>query len=147
MKRFAFRFEKILDYRRHIEKQKQRDLALAQELEQKQRDTIGSIVADRARQQADERGHLVGPVDARRLTGYSRYYLLLRQMERHSREVLRQIAAEVERRRLELIEAARKRKTYEKLKERHQDQHQSEYNLLLQKENDEIGQKLHWQRR
>ena len=44
----------------------------------------------------------------------------------------------------ELLEASREKKIYEKLKERHWEKYNIEVNLLMQKEMDDIGQKLHW---
>jgi flagellar export protein FliJ len=58
------------------------------------------------------------------------------------RELLGHIAKDVEKKRQTLVEAARKKKTYEKLKERHLQQYTEDSNLALQKENDEIGQKM-----
>lgn len=89
---------------------------------------------------------LTGKVDPRRLSGYTRYFLLLKQREQADRETLGRLLREVERRRGDLIEAARQRKTYEKLEERHRQRFEAENNLLLQKETDDLGQKMHWRK-
>jgi flagellar FliJ protein len=142
MKKFKFRFEKIQGVRRHQEREKQRALAEAHNLEQRQRDAIDRILADRATSQATESAHLTGRVDPARLSGYSRYYVRLRQREVQGRELLRQILMEVERRRVELIAAARQRKMYDKLEEKHRTRHLQAYNQQMQKETDDIGQKV-----
>jgi flagellar FliJ protein len=142
MPRFKFRFEKILAYRGHQEKQKQRELAKVRALEQEQSDRILGISEDRIATQKQEKNFLTGKLDPLRLTGYSRYYLKLKQMEITGREVLQQIAAEVEKKRQALVEATKQKKIYEKLKERYRERHDREYNLALQKENDEIGQQI-----
>jgi flagellar FliJ protein len=147
MRKFTYRFEKILAYRRHLEKQKQRDLAQVQQVEQNQRQKLSDIADDRVRTQGEQASFLVGAIEPRRLSGYSRYYLRLRHQELTGREVLKQISKEVERKRQILIEAARQKKIYEKLKDRHWNRFQHEYNLLMQKDNDDVGQKIYLQHR
>lgn len=144
MKRFRFRFEKILDYRRHIEKQKQRELAMVQTLEKEQRQKIDDIVGKRNRFQLEEREYLTGNVQPSKLVGYSRYFLLLKHMEFTGRELLGEILKEVEKRRRELVEATKRKRIYEKLEDRHKNKYALEYNRLMQKETDDIGQKIYW---
>ncbi|NMC42951.1 MAG: flagellar export protein FliJ [candidate division Zixibacteria bacterium] len=146
MKRFHFRFEKVLSYRRHQERQKQRDLAAAEHLRQKQEQKIAATKEERIRRQREQSRMLTGKVDPRRLSGYTRYFLLLKQRELADRETLGRLLREVERRRGDLIEAAKQRKTYEKLEERHRQRFEAESNLLLQKETDDLGQKMHWRK-
>ncbi len=143
MKKFNFRFEKVLSYRRHQEKDKQRALAQVRNMEEKQKDEISGILRDRQSHFTGEKECLVGPIDTRKLTAYSRYYLKLNSMELSGREVLKKIQGEVEEKRLELVDATKQRKIYEKLKERHQEKYLAEYNLMMQKENDEIGMKTY----
>ncbi len=142
MSRFKYRFEKILSYRGHQEKQKQRKLAEVRKLEQAQNDKISGVMKDRSRTQRKEAEQLTGTLNPVCLTGYSRYYLKLKQVELTGRELLQQIGVEVEKRRQALVEATRQKKMYEKLKERHLERFNHEYNLALQKENDEIGQQV-----
>jgi len=144
MKRFKFRFEKILDYRRHLEKQKQREFATAQIMEKEQRQKIDEIVSERNRFQSEEKGCLVGNVQPSRLVGYSRYFLLLKHMELTSRERLGEILKEVEKKRAALIEATKRKRIYEKLEDRYKNKYTFEYNRLMQKETDDIGQKIYW---
>jgi flagellar protein FliJ len=146
MKRFHFRFEKVLSYRRHQERQKQRDLAAAEQLRQKQEQKITAANEERIRQQQEQSGYLTGPVDARRLSRYTRYFLMLKQRELADRELLGRILREVEKRRGDLIEAAKQRKIYEKLEERHRQRYEAEYNSLVQKETDDLGQKMYWRK-
>lgn len=146
MKKFKFRFEKILGFRRHCEMEKQRELADVLHRRQKQLDHLGSIREDRAGQQTGQKNQMVGIIQPTRLNGYTRYYLVLNQMESTGRAVLQQITGEADKKREELLEASREKKIYEKLKERHWEKYNNEVNLLTQKEMDDIGQKLHWQK-
>jgi flagellar FliJ protein len=140
MPRFNYRFEKILSYRRHQEKQKQRELAAIRKKEQGQNSEIAKILDNRTKAQQQGRAYLTGVLNPDHLIGFTRYYLKLRQLEFGGREVLQQIVREVEKRRLALVEATKHKKIYEKLRERHLERHIREANLALQKENDEIGQ-------
>ncbi len=147
MKRFQFRFDRILTYRRHQEKQRQRDLAAAENLRVMQEQKIAGHQSDRARHQEEQHAYLTGRIDPRRLSQYSRYYLLLKQRELIDRELLGRIVKEVTRRRTDLIAAAKQRKTYEKLEERDRERYGLELNRVLQKDTDDIGQKLYWRQR
>ncbi len=142
MRRFKYRFEKILTFRQHQEKQRQRELATVQQLEQSQRQKIADLAAAQVETRQAKERHLVGEIVPSRLSGFYRYHLMLKQKELTGREVLRQIGAEVEKRRGVLLEATRNRKIYEKLKERHRERFEHDTNLIMQKENDEIGQKM-----
>ncbi len=142
MRRFKYRFEKILTFRQHQEKQRQRELATVQQLEQSQQQKIGDILAKQAETRREKERHLVGAIVPSCLSGFYRYHLMLKQKELTGREVLQQIGKEIDKRRAVLIEATRKRKIYEKLKERHQARFEHDINLWMQKENDENGQKI-----
>ncbi|MEE9441142.1 MAG: flagellar export protein FliJ [candidate division Zixibacteria bacterium] len=142
MKRFKYRFEKVLSFKKHLEKQKQRELAEVVDFEQKQKLKILEVLDDRANYQKREKKLLTGKLDANLLTRYSRYYMKLKQMEIGGRELLANIREELGKRRKVLIEATKQRKIYEKLRERHLDKYTVEMNLLTQKENDDIGQTM-----
>lgn len=147
MKKFNFRFEKILSFRRHQEKLRQRALAQVRQLEEKQKQEILEIQQDRQKHIEEEKQLLVGALDANKLTNYSRYYLKLKGMELSGRDVLKKIRKEVENKRQDLVAATKQRKIYEKLKERHKEKYTAEQNLLSQKENDEIGTKTYLRRK
>ena len=147
MRRFKFRFEKILTYRGHQEKQRQRELASALNVQQSQQEKVMGLVRGQMEAQKEKEKHLVGKIETARLSGYYRYGLRLKHLELAGRELLGHIAKDVEQKRQTLVEAARKKKTYEKLKERHRQQFTEDANLALQKENDEIGQKMFVQNR
>ncbi|MEZ5359446.1 MAG: flagellar export protein FliJ [Candidatus Zixiibacteriota bacterium] len=147
MKKFNFRFEKILSYRRHQEKLRQRALAQVRNLEEKQKQEILGIQQDRERHLEEERQYLIGTINPQQLTAFSRYYLKLKGMEISGKDVLRKIQIEVSQKRQELIDATKQRKIYEKLKEKHKEKYVAEQNLLLQKENDEIGTKTYLRRK
>jgi flagellar FliJ protein len=142
VKKFKYRFEKVLTVRRHQEKEKQRELAQVVLQQQKQQDKIDEINRSRRRTQGEQRSQLVGKLNPLTLTWYSRFYLRLKHEELTGKDMLRQIGREVNKRRLALLEASKGRKIYEKLREKHLENYTAEMNRLMQKENDEIGQKV-----
>ncbi len=147
MKKFKFKFDKILTFRRHQEKEKQRDLAKIMGIRKKQEDDIGDIRISRVDWQNKEKKELLGTIQPQRLGGYSRYFLKLTKLEMAGIEALKVIDREADKKRELLIEAARNRKMYEKLKERHHKKFNRDLDLLEQKENDETGTKLFVQNR
>ena len=146
MKRFKFRFEKILGFRRYREKEKQRELADVMHRRMHKQGEIDDLCRDRDQTQSGQRNMLVGKIRLHQLNDFTRYYLVLRQLELNGRQVLLGLDGEVSKKREELLEASREKKIYEKLKERYLEKHTAENNILMQKEMDEIGQKLHFQK-
>jgi len=142
MRRFKYRFEKILSYRGHQEKQRQREFATALGLQQAQQEKLSNLRRGQAETQMEKEKHLVGKVEPTRLSGYYRYYLKLRHLEMAGREVLGHLSRDVDKKREILVEATRKKKIYEKLKERHFQRYLHDTNLAMQKETDDIGQKI-----
>ena len=112
MRRFEYRFEKVLGYKKHIEKQKQRELAQVRQLAEKQKDKIADLLHQRQNNQERKRQLLVGRISTDRLNQYSRYFMLNRQLEVQNRTILRKIEEEVEKRRQILVEATKQRKIY-----------------------------------
>lgn len=143
LKKFKYRFEKVLSFKKHLETQKQRDLAEVVDIEQKQKQKILEVLDDRSKHQKQEKKYLTGKINSSLLARYSRYYTRLKQMEISGRELLVNIREEAEKRRKILVEATKQRKIYDKLKDRHLEKYTAEMNLLIQKENDDIGQTMY----
>lgn len=142
MRKFKYRFEKVLSFKRHQETDKMRVLASAQGRLQLQQQKIDSIRSDRSNQQTQAKSCLVGKIAPAHLSRYTRYYLLLKQLEIAGQSQLQKTFCEVNEKREELVHATRQKRIYEKLKDRHRAKYEKEYALYLQKENDELGQKL-----
>ncbi len=145
MKKFRYRFEKVLTFRQHQEKQKQVELAGVLSAEQKQLRHIDSIHWDREHQKKAEVKLLIGKLDPSKLNIFSRYYIKLKQMEMVGTAMLKEVRKEVDKKRQVLLEAAKQRKIYEKLKENQLDKYMAEMNRRIQMENDDIGQNIYLQ--
>jgi flagellar export protein FliJ len=140
MRRFKYRFEKILVYKSHIEKEKQRALGEMLQKEQAQQSYLDTVHRSRSRAGSEERGFLVGTIDPRRLVRYSRYFLKLKKDDLTGRAVLAHIGKEVTKRRDALLKASQERKIFEKLREKQEARYMEESNRAMNKEYDEISQ-------
>lgn len=142
MKKFRFRLQRLLEIKEHVEKEKQKVLALATRKVYSQEEYLRRLNLERRENQEEQRQFLTGSLNSSQLLGYSRYFLKLKSKELAGIEVLKVYRTEQEKKRLELLEAAREKKTFEKLKERKRDAHFKEAERLLQKEQDELAAQM-----
>jgi flagellar FliJ protein len=142
MKKFKFRLEKALQVKGHLEKEKQKLHGIASRKVLQQERILEELNRDRAKTQAEHRGFLSGEVNPHLLVGYSRYYLKLKKKELTDREILKAFIEEREKKRLELIEATKQKKIYEKLKERKLESHLREIEMATQKDLDDLATKM-----
>jgi flagellar FliJ protein len=136
---FVFRLQTVLDYRKNIEEkilndfsQKKRELAV-QEL--------------RLKNLIQERENLIGelremqnkslPVDyiARNVS----YVEQVRENEKKQSVIIVQVSEQLEAKRKELLEAVKKTKIMEKLKERHAEEYEGDVRAFEQKNSDEMA--------
>ncbi len=139
MKKFRFRLEPLLKLKAYREKEEQKLHAAAYSRVISQENKLLTINFDRGNNQKRLVQFLAGNIDVSKLIGFSRYFLKLKKDELLGREMLKVFQKEAEEKRLKLLEATRQRKIFEKLKERHLEKYQKEYELLDQKNQDEVG--------
>ncbi len=142
MKKFKFRLEPLLQIKAHIEREKQKHLALAARKVVDQETYLYELNRDRQAAQNEQRGHLSGALKPNLLLNYSRYFLKLKKNELTGFEILKAYRTEREKRRQDLLEATKQKKIYEKLKEHKKDNYQKEIETLIQKEQDDIASKM-----
>lgn len=142
MKKFRFRLERILQLKLHKEKDKQKNLAEAAQKVFNQEDKLIGINVNRRDNQEKQRDYLIGNIDRSLMSNFSRYYLRLKTDEMMGTEILKALKLKQEEKRLELVEATKEKKSYEKLKERKKEKHQVETEMLLQKEQDELASQM-----
>lgn len=137
-KKFVFRLESILGYRKGVEDEKKRDFALAQAAVVKRQREIAALEGER------ERHKLL--LSSRQLAGAGRDEVLLFEgyisnlwlkIIRAGHE-LAKLGQESEKKRLVLVEARRKRKALELLKERRRRDYMTELGRDEQKLIDDI---------
>ena len=139
MKKFRYRLEPILRLKAHKEKEEQKIHAAAVKKIVDQKNCLAAIDGDRKANQSHLRNYLTGPVSLFRLSTYSRYFLKLKKDELTGNELLKAFQKNAEEKRLKLVEATKQRKIYEKIKERRHEEYIKDYELISQKENDEIA--------
>ena len=139
MKKFQFRLEPVLRLKAHREKQRQKEHALAVRQVTMQQERLASLEGDKSRTFDHQRRMQAGPISAGRLLITSRYLVKLKRDALTGREVLRGLEKTAETRRHELVEAARERKTYEKLKEKRKSAFEQDVARRERKELDEIA--------
>ncbi|CAN5649059.1 hypothetical protein BH09PLA1_BH09PLA1_22150 [soil metagenome] len=143
MAKFVFRLEPVLKQRKREEQEKQRELALREQvvvnlqIELKRLDDALRSASDDLRN-----NHLTGAIDLHFLTAHRRF---LMSMRRQGMSVVQRIAAanlQVDDARQKLAHAARQRKVIERLRERHLARWREDLARREQAEMDEIGTQI-----
>lgn len=137
MKRFKYRLQALLKVKEHIEKERQKALAESvkkvrdQQLRLEAVDNYRAATTDRSREKARKRFSVA------EMLIISRYLHKLKRDTLVGRELLRVLRREEDGKRHDLIEAARERRKYERLKEIQQEKHLKNVEATLTKESDE----------
>lgn len=142
MKKFRFRLERILQLKAHIEKEKQKFLALSVHKVANQENLLKDIAFSRIENQNQQRQFLLGKISTSLMSIFSRYYLHLKKNELSGRELLEVYRKEQERKRQDLAEATKGKRIYEKLRERRLENYYKEYERVSQKEQDELASQM-----
>jgi len=139
VKRFKYRLQPLLNVKSHIERERQKDHALAVERIMRQEEQLSQVDAQRETTLIEQRAGLLGSISISKMLVYSRYLLKLKKNTLAGIETLRGLKKNADEKRLVLVEASKERKIYEKLKERQQDKYNRESARQEQKETDEIA--------
>ena len=139
MKRFRFSLEKVLKLRTQEQEQAKRALAQAMAVEASARQALEDVRA-RLQQRASEAGALErAGLSVFEFANFRHYVAFLQGEEKRYAEELARAEQMTQKRRLALLEARRREKALEKLKERRLEQYQQESLRHEQKELDEYG--------
>src|SRR5207249_385688 len=143
MARFIFKLEAVLRQRKHVEREKQRDLAMRQKFLAGCMEELRDL-QQRVRGATEElrQNHLVGELDMSFLTAHRRYMLA---SQRQAMAIAQKIAAAqraADEARLQLAEAAKQRKILEKLREKQQSRWQNDNHRKEMIAPDEINVQL-----
>ena len=124
---FTFRLKPLQKIRENLRRERQSELAKALTAEAVVRDKIESIVHEIAGTKEDGR-RLVseGTINVDFLVGLRRHEAYLLAQKQEAEEKLDQVLAEVERRRLAVVEADKEVKIMEKLHEKQKDKYDAE---------------------
>ncbi|MBC7784115.1 MAG: flagellar export protein FliJ [Burkholderiales bacterium] len=143
MAQFKFDLEGVLRQRNNAEHIAQREVALAMQTFTQLQDQLRRLDQSVRGVTDDVRAnHLIGPLDVSFMVAHRRY---LRGMERAVIDLARQIAdakSKVDKAHAGLVEAARQRKTIEKLRDRELDRWKTGQALRESADNDEAGMQI-----
>lgn len=118
MKKFKYRLESLLKVKEHLEKEKQKSHAHAMKQVQDQLDALDSIDHTRLQTIDDQRKIMSGRISLAEALIYSRYILKLKKDRLTGDGLLAVYEKAADGKRVELVEASRERKIYDKLKEK-----------------------------
>lgn len=139
MKKFKYRLEALLKMCEHIEKEKQKELAVSEHKVIRQKDQLYSIDHKKSNTLQGEDNKKQGSFTVVDLLMYTRFIQKLKKDTVLGNEMLKVLENEAGEKRDALLEASRERKKYETLKDKQQGAYYDDINKTLDKENDEIA--------
>jgi flagellar FliJ protein len=139
VKKFKYRLQALLKVKEHIEKERQKDHAVALQKVYQQNDELDRIDGSRQKNLSDQRDQMGLHVSVAEMLIYSRYLARLKREQLAGNELLNVLEGEAEGKRVELVAASKDRRILEKLKEMQSTKHRAEIDQVLIKENDEIA--------
>jgi len=142
-RRFKFRLEPLLKVRAHREKERQRDLAVAISKVDDQKTALTLLDHEREATVDSQRKFLQSRIVPSKALTYSRFLLRLKKDRLAGGQILHGLEREAEKKRMLLLEASKKRKTFETLKDKQQERYYRELGRDEQKELDEIATMAH----
>ncbi|MFT5087881.1 MAG: flagellar FliJ protein [Candidatus Latescibacterota bacterium] len=146
MKRFGFRFQRILEIKESIEDARRAELGEVMAVRNRELDQLEAMRGTLNSYRRAGPTFLAARVDAPLLGISASYNLRLEREIGEQLEHVRRIEVVVEDKRKNLLEATRERRVYEILKERAEEAHRSEVNRQQRIQLDEIGEQLYARR-
>lgn len=148
MPRFIFKLEGVLRQRKQIEQQRQRDVAMTQQQVSQLQAVLRELNQSLQAATEDMRNNrLIGKLDLAFLAAHRRYSLAMQRKGQGIVQRLAQLAKQVETQQKALIEATKRRKAIDKLKERRMTQWRDDLERREMTELDEITNQLFFSRR
>ncbi len=147
MKKFKFRLQKLLDIREAAEKGAKNELAEVMSIQNRERQKQDELRDSIDRHRSHFRERLIkGDFTPKEAIFFEKYVNISQRAIELSDERILQLEPEVIRRRGKVIEASKERKTVEKLKEKKLNSFNYQYNWEINKENDDMNQKIYQKR-
>lgn len=139
MKKFNFRLEALLKMKKHIEKEKQKKLAISMKKVLKQKSQLNEN--DQTNEQVKQRqnNRTVKPFSVAEMLIYSRYIHKLKRDRLMGEQMLNVLEKDEENKRSNLMQAVRERKKYARLKDKQKDKYYQNIQEKINKETDEIA--------
>ena len=138
-KRFIFRLQRLLDYRKMLEENKKQEYILAQREVILQSNKIEVLVNEQKLHIEDSARYKVGNVNSTNLRLAEGYIIALNKKANYEREILQQLETTKDEKKQEFIEARKQALLLERLKEKKLKEYKYEVDKEEQKFLDEIG--------
>jgi len=143
MAQFDFSLEGVLRHRRHVEQERQRDLARAQQQMRHAQDELRELNQAMQSSLGDVRqNRLVGKLDLGFLAAYRRYQAAMQRKGTGMAQKMVLIQREVDAAQKALAEAAKQRKIIEKLREKQHDRWKQEQSRKEAADLDEVTMRM-----
>jgi len=136
---FIFKLQSVLEYRKNIEEKILNEFSEIRRELGTQRLRMKSLIQERNNLIAEMRNMRNKPVPVSDFTVQFSYVEQVRENEKKQKIVIHNVKEQVESKRKELLEAVKKRKIMEKLKERHTEEYNSNLRNAEQKSSDEMS--------
>ncbi len=143
---FIFKLQSVLEYRINIEEKIHNEFSEKKRELDTQRLVMKSLINERNNLIAEMRNMQDKLVPADNFAVHFSYVKQVRENEKKQKIIIHQVKEEVEGKRKELIEAVKKRKIMEKLKQHHTEEYNSNLRNLEQKASDEMSVLKHGRR-
>lgn len=139
MKKYDFRLKALLKMCEHQEKERQKELAASQRKVNRQLEQLRQLGHQKDNTYSKRLSAEQKPFTVAEMLVYSRYIHKLKRESLMGEQMLSAFREEEVKKREKLLEAAREKKKYEKLKEKEQQKFYKEYNRQLNLEADETA--------
>ena len=143
MKKFRYRLQALLKVKEHIEKEKQKDHAVALQHVHNQQDRIEKLGDDKTATVERQRGAMTGSLSVAEMLVFGRYLLNLKKQQVAEEEILKAARKVEAGKREKLLQATKDRKIYDKHQEKQFEKYGKEVRLQETKESDETAGNSH----
>lgn len=136
---FKFKLQSVLEYRRNVEERVQGEFSEFKRYLEEQKAILSALVKERKAFMEDLRSMQRGSIRADDIAALVAYVEVIREKETAQMEVIRKAQDDLEKKRLELIDAVKNRKVMESLREKHEEEYRKHLRETEQKHSDEMA--------
>jgi flagellar protein FliJ len=136
---FVFKLQQVLDYRKNIEEKILNDFSEKKRELAKEELRLKNLIEERVNLIGELREMQNKSVPVNDIARYISYVELVRKNEKNQSKIIVQVSEQLAAKRKELLEAVKKTKIMEKLKERHAEEYKDDVRAFEQKNSDEMA--------
>ncbi len=146
MKRFLYRFQRILEFKEGVENSCRAELAEVLSVINREKTQLEFFNRVKQKHMSSDRGVKSLQFNVELLRTGANYSLMLQRKIEEQKQQIEQIEAVLEDKRKNLLEAEKERRIYEKLKDRDQKLYLREQKREERKQLDQVGERIHHQK-